>query len=377
MAQASTQLTDAGTVQQGACRAITFVIGSPGSVSVVSVPNPVPAPNQTETGKLGHITLIRPGHPATVAATNPAPIGFQKMTLSYEATAADAAIAGTWMCRVCNDTLFPLEFDTTLTIPPIPTVSFDVGLFDSMLALAARTADLRIHLQTSDDQSPASIASWSVALAGLLPDTPAQATGNSPKTVLKNAVEARFHQDALEAFSIDVPVLGHVTLANGHIDNADSLDVALGLSGETIVLTVAFDAPNVNLSVSTSVLGVPLTNVLFDTFQVELSIDFDGRVTFDAQVSASTRLAGNNIDLSDQIRDTLLRNLQAKLPPFLSDAATVKKGLYSFLTNLLRLNEIALPNNPKPVSGQIQDVAVVDRTLIVSYSVVPLGTQTT
>jgi len=192
MPQASTQLTDAGTVQPGACRAITFVLAAAGPVSVLSIPHPVPTKNQTETGRLGRIRLFRPGNPATVAASTTALIGAKQMALSYQATPDDAAIGGTWTCRVCNDTLFPLEFDTTLTIPPIPTASFDIGLLNSILALAASTADLRLHLQTTDDGSAACIASWSVALSSLLPGTPISATSGGPKTVLKDAVQRDF-----------------------------------------------------------------------------------------------------------------------------------------------------------------------------------------
>ena len=80
----------------------------------------------------------------------------------------------------------------------------------------------------------------------------------------------------------------------------------------------------------------------FQIFQAELSIDFYGRVALDAQVSASATIAGNFIDLSGPIREKLLGAIQGKLPSFLGDPAAVKKGVFSFFANLMRLNEIAV-----------------------------------
>lgn len=45
-------------------------------------------------------------------------------------------------------------------------------------------------------------------------------------------------------------MIGNVTLADGHIINAESLGIAIGLTGETNVLTAAFDAPNMKLTVT-------------------------------------------------------------------------------------------------------------------------------
>src|SRR5690349_1831896 len=112
MSQASTQLTDSGTIPGGGtCRSITFVVAEPGPISVVSVPQPIPQTNQTETGLLGRIKLIRPGNPAMVVANVPIAIGANKMTLSYQPTAQDLAARGSWSCRICNETEFPFEFD--------------------------------------------------------------------------------------------------------------------------------------------------------------------------------------------------------------------------------------------------------------------------
>jgi hypothetical protein len=280
---------------------------------------------------------------------------------------------GSWTCRICNDTLFRLEFDTILTIPPVPTASFDVGLLNSILALAASTADLRIHLQTTENGSPASIASWSVALAGLLPKKPIQLS--SGQIVLRDAVEHRFALPVFDAFSVNVPLRGNVTLADGKIVNADAVEVAIGSSGESIVVTVAFDAPNTNLTVSVSGTPIQLTHVTFQLFQVEISIDFDGRVTLDAQIGASAVILGESIDLSQPIREKLLQKIEEKLRPFVSDTAALKKTLFAFFANLMRLNQIAVPNEPVPFAGDIQDISVDGRTLTASYAIVPVTHQ--
>ena len=60
----------------------------------------------------------------------------------------------------------------------------------------------------------------------------------------------RFPLANFDAFSVHVPVIGNVTLADGHIINAESLGIAIGLTGETNVLTAAFDAPNMKLTVT-------------------------------------------------------------------------------------------------------------------------------
>src|SRR4051812_24992033 len=109
MPQASTEITDSGSIDASFCRGITFVVAGPGPVSVVSVPTPVPRPNQTETGLLGRIQLIRPGNPQVVIASIRVPIGKQQMALSYQPTAQDLASRGAWTCRICNETLFRLE----------------------------------------------------------------------------------------------------------------------------------------------------------------------------------------------------------------------------------------------------------------------------
>jgi len=117
--------------------------------------------------------------------------------------------------------------------------------------------------------------------------------------------------------------------------------------------------------------------VSFQIFQAELSIDFYGRVALDAQVSASATIAGNFIDLSGPIREKLLGAIQGKLPSFLGDPAAVKKGVFSFFANLMRLNEIAVPNKDTPFAGQIQDLSVNGRSLVASYSLAPIDTHTT
>jgi hypothetical protein len=377
MSQASTQLTDSGTIPGGGtCRSITFVVAEPGPISVVSVPQPLPQKNQTETGLLGRIKLIRPGNPPMVVANVATAIGQSKMTLSYQPTPQDLAARGSWSCRICNETEFPFEFDTTLTIPPIPTASFDVGLFNSILALAAGTADLRIHLATTNDGSAATIASWSVALAGLLPLTPVTIKQGAAQIVLRNKVEARITVPDFDAFSVHVPFKGDVTLADGHIVNADSAEVGISLNGESIVLAVAFDTSNMNVTVRAHDTPLELTNISFQVFQAELSIDFDGRVTLDAQVVASATIAGNFIDLSQQVREKLLEKIQQSLPPAVSDPTSVKKALFPFVANVMRLNQIAVPNQPTPMAGEILDLAVDGRTLVASYAIVPVTSQT-
>lgn len=385
MPAASSQITDAATITQGVPHNIPVIVAAPGTVSIVSRPIGT-LPTQSETGLLGRIQLLRPVRPATFAINKPFAIGSKEMTASYEATEADVALGGTWTCRISNETDDQREFDTTLTVPPIPTASFDVGLLNAMLELAARTAALHLHLHTTGDGSAASIASWSIPIAALLPATPVEVTKGEPKVVLKNATDVHFVLDTLDAFSIHVPVIGNVRLADGNIINADSLfgvGISVG-SQNNIVASVAFDAPNMHLTVTPHIpdpLGGDVTldvaDVRLQVFQLEVSIDFDGRTTLDAQVSASATILGQVVDLSDKIRDRLLARVQERLGASLTDPATVKNGIFAFLTNLMRLNDIVLPNETTPFSATILDANVDGRTLTVSYVLTPASHQTT
>jgi phospholipase C len=102
---------DEGELAGGNSRTITFRPTEPGPITVVSDLNKTIA--HSETGELGGVLLRRPGNSVPVVSRTL--IGERTLRLSYVATAADLAVAGSWTCTVSNGTETSAFFATTVS----------------------------------------------------------------------------------------------------------------------------------------------------------------------------------------------------------------------------------------------------------------------
>lgn len=90
---------DSTTIAQGDSHTILFRPVMAGPVGVRTDVNPTPP--HAESGFLGQLTIRRPGSSTSVTASK-FRVGANFMTLTYNATAADLAVAGDWTCEVAN-----------------------------------------------------------------------------------------------------------------------------------------------------------------------------------------------------------------------------------------------------------------------------------
>ena len=148
-------------------RDVRFRVVEPGPITIHSVPSG--HPTHSDSGVLGWLLLLRPGQGSGREDTAKLTDGF--MGLTYNATAADVALAGAWTCVLNNGADIPLKWQTSISghvaanaPPPVSTASFDVELLNAMVAEVVTAADFRVHLQSSADGSELSALSWSPGL---------------------------------------------------------------------------------------------------------------------------------------------------------------------------------------------------------------------
>jgi phospholipase C len=101
---------DKGLIAGGDSRTISFRPGQPGPITIVTeIDKNI---THSESGKLGALSLHRPGNPILVIKT--IPIGGRSLSLAYTATAADLSTPGNWTCSVINATETSATFQTRI-----------------------------------------------------------------------------------------------------------------------------------------------------------------------------------------------------------------------------------------------------------------------
>jgi hypothetical protein len=350
--------TDQGQIASEDTRDIRFrPVAVPGPIVVYSAPSPVPTKTQSELGRLGTVTLVRPGGGAP-AATASAKIGSTALGLMYTTTAADLAAPGDWICRIFNASLVSPTFATKITSSasppvidyPIKTASFDIPLLGTLLMEAVETAAVRIHLEASGDGSNQSVASWSVPIANLI--------GGS--------TEHRFHIDDASKYGATFRLLGL---------NSDPAGPTIYISTNplAIVLTLGFDTQGAVLQSQTT--GVPDGTI--DWFEVALTVNFDGTIVPECDVKATIDVIDYDVSsdikskVESQISDMIFNNDLA--PPW------VIGYLEKFFVQLMRLTTRLEQQRGLPMLGvgHVKNYAAQGNSLIVSYYQVPQSLITT
>ena len=103
-------IEDQGQIAGGDSRGINFRPDQPGTVSLLSTVDRLI--KKSESGKLGSVTLNRPGKPGI---TQVFPLGAMTMGFQYTATEDDLASPGDWSCVVFNGSDETANFASTVT----------------------------------------------------------------------------------------------------------------------------------------------------------------------------------------------------------------------------------------------------------------------
>jgi phospholipase C len=124
-------VSDVTQIDGGGSHPITFRPTLPGRITVEATPTH--PPNHSETGLLGSIGLRMPGSAADLYSTK-TPIGSPGLALTYEATGAQLARPGNWICTVTNGTEASLSFKTTITYVSEPHNTSNQELPDAVMS---------------------------------------------------------------------------------------------------------------------------------------------------------------------------------------------------------------------------------------------------
>lgn len=331
-------------------------VTQPGPISVVSTPAPVPTKSQSETGKLGSVSLLRPGS-GTPVATASEVAGSPRLGLSHTTTAAELAAPGDWICRIFNSSHIPSTFSTVITSTasppatnfPIKTASFDIPFLGTVLQEVAATAALRMHLEASgsDQTDKRSVASWSVPVANLI----------------GGDTDYRFHIDDASKTVDGITFTYRVQGLNS--DPAGPI-IAVMTNPLSVVATLQFDTEGAVLKSQTSV----APDGSFEMFQITLTLTFDGVIVPVCDVKAA--IPFNNYDVSSDVKSKVESQLNDMI--FNNDLgpAWMQSYLEKFFVQLMRLSTRFLDHDqPMLAVGHIKDYAVQGNSLIVDYYQVP------
>ena len=116
----------------GTSASMAFRVGFPCTIDASAFAANIPSNLHSATGQIGTIALFRPGQTAPVAQAS-TPLGGALLKLTYDASAADVASGGQWICTVSNATNGAISFDTkisyvgSLTSSQAGQLTIDVG----------------------------------------------------------------------------------------------------------------------------------------------------------------------------------------------------------------------------------------------------------
>lgn len=356
MANFATQtISDHARIASGDQRDIKFRPGQPGTITLQTKPSPVPQKSQTETGFLGQIELRRPGS-GTPVAKEKVKIGENHLALGYTATAADLAAPGDWTCRITNFSLINADFTTVISYIsdfPLLTASFDIPLIEQLLSEVGATAAVRVHLESSNDGSKQSVASWSVPVANLI----------------GGQVETRIHiPDASKTL---INVHGHTIDTTFRLLglNSDPAGLFAGLVTNPLGLLVGLRFDTSGALLKANDFGVPDINI--DSFAISLTVNFDGTIVPECNVTAILRL--NSIDVSGDVKGQVESALASKIAEVKLTPAVVRQQIETFFVLLMRLSGTRVTTHrlPEFLQGHIQSYAVQGNSLVATYFQVP------
>jgi hypothetical protein len=300
---------------------ILFRVVAPGPITIHS--DPADHPNHSESGLLGWLILRRPGNNTPVKQE--AQLTDQFMALTYQATAADVAVGGTWTCQVYNGADYGFIWHTNIrgfiTDIPFQTASFDIGLLNLLLAEAVTTAEVQLHLESSGDDTPRSTVLWSAAIAPLM-------NGSRGRS---------FHLDD-QPYETDI---GDVVFRIKNLDAEPTDPLFLLLTNPLrLELRLRFRTDNALLEA----LDWEVPDITISSFEAGLSVDFDGTIYPFCSTTATLRF--NSIDVSHDVADAVVKALRDRmfgdpeLAQFFS-SDQVQSYINSFFTRLLRLGQQA------------------------------------
>jgi hypothetical protein len=261
--------------------ALLFSVNKPGHITVSSAPTTHPV--HSETGALGSLLLFRPGTAGAIAHSAPSKLADTSIALSYNATAADAALGASWSCRVTNLTLDTLTWHTVITgvsPPPVATASVDIALINRILEVIVAALHVQIHLETNGDPVPATRFAYSTEDNGL------------PNTRIYTK------------FIPDVSDSGGTWRLSVDSDPA-ATTVALDSDPLQFMITINF----VPAAVALKSLSTLCPDISFLTFQIGLAIGFDGTITPSCFVETDPS-SMVTVDIASSIQAKVIENLK-------------------------------------------------------------------
>ena len=337
-----TPVSDQADIASEESHPIEFLLLGPGAITVHSVPSP--KPGHSETGTLGWATILRPGG-GTPAAHVVAKLTDAFLGATYTATAADAALQGHWTAVIHNGSLDAATWATVVggnvaPVPPTPTatVSFDIELFNLIVAEVMNVAGIAVHLQSDGGSETLSTVSWSPALANRL-----------------GKASIAFHVPDPSS-SVGIPGTGDSLPVSFRIHGLDSASTSLILGGDppTLLITIGFEPTQLE-----GLNGTPDLDI--HSLTLHLDVVFDGGIAATCEAAAST-LDGLK-DESDTLASAMAAQVDAQVHATEGDFAkytdptAVQMNLEAFFGRLMHI----------PVGAKIRAFRSDGSSLFVDY----------
>jgi hypothetical protein len=304
---------------------VQFRLTGPGPITVHSVPTP--HPQHSEKGVLGWLTIMRPGggQPAARAVAH---LTDAYLGATYNATDADAALTGNWTAEISNGALEAATWATSIrgnvTLPPsrpFLTASFDVELFNLIVAEVVGVASVSLHLTSDSGQQQLSTMTWSAALAARL---------GKPSVA--------FHVDDPQS-SVGIPGTGDSIPLSFHIAHLDTdpagTTVILGGTEPSLQATLTFQPDQILQGTD----GTP--DISIHSLTLVLEIGFDGVLNATCTAGAST--LDGLLDESDKVASAMTSQVNAQLQATggdfakYTDQTAVKSNIETFFARLMHL----------------------------------------
>ena len=343
-------------------RVISFRPGQPGPVGIRSSPVALTSKPQSETGLLGILELLRPGDTVPVASVK-VPISSTLLALSYTATSTDLTTKWEWTCRVYNQTLVEILFDTDITYVsdfPVQTASFDIPLLNILFAEVANDAQFKVHIQTSGAEPSSNDPLYNASYLTFSPDL---------ATAIKLPSQYNFHVDDFSLLLtnellkvLSVPGLPPALVFRGTVDAGpipppylDPLTLTLGVTVDLSTL------------VATCINFVSVT-IELKTLSIGINVGFDGVIQ--ATYRGSLYVSGIHVtEVSGAVTS-------AQPSGGMLTQASVQSYIQFFFTNLLRLNDSWPPTTNLSAdyyaNGMIQGYGAKGNSLVVQYYSLPV-----
>ena len=359
---ARVQVQQTTTVPSESSGQVTFRPAEPGDVTVFSTfDNKKP---RSETNKAARLELLKPGS-GTAVATIDAPVGTTQLGVSYTATAADLAVPGNWICRLSNESLVALTFNTLIGFVspyPLQKATFDISLLQTLITQVMADAQLRLHLQSSAaSDDPRSRITWSPGVAAMI-----------------GATEHDFHLDninydtnQISSALPDLHLLPNPLVFEFVFDSGVLSAPVFDRTQSAFVMTLTF-APTVITCDDPTTLEIDVASL-----QVTLTVGLDGRISAACQANAEARYHGVGVkDVGSTIQDAVTSAARTAIDP-----ATLRSYFDIFFILLMRLNDTPPPSlspvrsvTPYRGAAHVETYAVSGDALVASFYTIPQPT---